>query len=433
VSTEQELRCDARACLDAAIAAVEPRGLVAAHLRERSEIPAGERVWVAGIGKAAAAMARGAVDVLGERATPGPLIVPSDESSAPEGFEVFRGGHPIPNEGSRRGAEAIHRLAEGLGEGEHLLFMVSGGGSALMALPPEGVELADVLETTRLLLRAGATIGELNAVRKHLDQLKGGRLARLATPARVTGLVLSDVVGDPLDTIASGPLSGDPSTFEEAAALLRRLEVWDDLPPGVRRHVEQGVAGEVPDSPKPGDACFEGVEVEIVGNNRLAAEAALEEAACRGYRTLLLTTFLTGEAREIGRALAALGREVRRSGRPLAAPACLVTAGETTVTVRGSGKGGRNQELALGAALALEGETGILVASAGTDGIDGPTEAAGAWATGTTIERARKLGLDPHDTLARNDAYPFFDALDDLIVTGPTGTNVMDVQLVLVR
>lgn len=431
MSTGERLRTDARAIVEAAIAAAMPERLVARHLAGRASEP-GE-VRVAAIGKAAAAMARGAVRALGERARPGVLIVSeNDGAETPPDFEVFRGGHPVPNAASVAGAEAIARLADGLGEGDRLLFLISGGGSALMTLPPAGLGLDDVLATTKALLRAGATIGELNAVRKHLDELKGGRLARRASPARVLGLVLSDVVGDPLDTIASGPLSADPTTYSAAIDILRRRSVWEAVPEAVRRHLERGAADEESESAKPGEPCFETTEVAVVGNNRLAAEAALDEAEKRGYRTLLLTTSLTGEAREVGGVLAAIAREMRVSGRPLASPACLVAAGETTVTVRGQGRGGRNQELALGAALGLEGIESVLVASAGTDGIDGPTNAAGAWADGETLARAAMRGLDARAALEDNDAYGFFKPLGDLILLGATGTNVMDVQVVLV-
>jgi hydroxypyruvate reductase len=417
------------------VRAVEPQGLVEEALGDLGdEVSGASEIHLAAAGKAAAAMARGARQALGPRLSGGVVIVPKGgEAGVPRGFEVYGGGHPVPDEEGVLGARAIHRLASDLGAGDLLLCLISGGGSALMTLPPEGVSLAEVRAATGSLLRSGAAIGELNGVRKHLDQLKGGRLARLAAPARVLALVLSDVVGDPLDVIASGPVSPDPSTFAEAVGVLRRRGVWDSAPPAVREHLTAGLEGAVAESPAAGDPCFERVEARIVGSNRLAAEAALAEAGRRGYGTLLLTTLLTGEAREVGRVLASVGLEVRRSGRPIAAPACLAAAGETTVTVAGAGRGGRNQEVALGAALALDGSDGVVVASLGTDGVDGPTDAAGAFASGATVRRARERGLDPVRALAGNDAYPFFRGLGDLIVTGPTGTNVMDVAVVMVR
>jgi hydroxypyruvate reductase len=450
LSDPGSLREDALACFRAAVAAVEPEGLVRRFLEGRPElVEAAGEVRVAGIGKAAAAMARGARAALGGRPVGGVLIVPEgSEGEAPRaltGWSAFGGGHPVPNEAGVRGAREVLALAERLGPDDLLLCLVSGGGSALMTLPPDGVSLEDLRATTGALLRAGATIGELNCVRKHLDRLKGGRLARAAAPARVVALVLSDVVGDPLDVIASGPISPDLTTFADAVAVLERRGIWlaegpAGVPAAVREHLERGRRGEADESPGPGDPAFEAAAAHVVGNNRLAAEAALAEARRRGYAPLLLSTVITGEAREVGRVLAALGAEVLRSGSPLSPPACLVAAGETTVTVTGAGRGGRNQEVALGAALALDELLGgdpeaagrVLVASAGTDGIDGPTDAAGAIATGDTLARAREQGLDARCTLADNDAYPFFLALGDLITTGPTGTNVMDVMLVLV-
>ena len=428
------LRADASACLRAAVAAVEPEALTARFLERHPEfLPGVHHIAVAAIGKAGAAMARGARQVLGGRLGRGVLIAPEGQAhDAPAGFATFGGGHPIPNQAGAEGALEVHRLASELGAADTLLCLISGGGSALMTLPPEGLTLAAVQTTTEGLLRSGATIDELNCVRKHLDRLKGGRLARLAHPARVVALVLSDVVGDPLDVIASGPVTADPTTFADAIGILERSGVWQRAPEPVREHLEAGRAGRAPESPKPGDPCFGQVDARVIGSNRLAADAALAEAERRGYGTLLLTTWLSGEAREVGRVLAAVGREIHARGRPLAAPACVAAAGETTVTVRGAGRGGRNQELALGAALALAGSGDILVTSMGTDGVDGPTDAAGAVADGATVERARRRGQDPGRALADNDAYSFFRATGDLIVTGPTGTNVMDLALVMV-
>jgi hydroxypyruvate reductase len=330
------------------------------------------------------------------------------------------------------GAVAISELAARLDRDELLLCLISGGGSALMTVPPAGILLADLQRTIELLLRAGATVNDLNTVRKHLDLLKGGRLAAAAAPSHVLALVLSDVVGDPLDVIASGPVSPDPTRFGDAIAVLERIGIWHEVPQDVQQYLRRGVRGEVPESPGDGDPCFANVEVQVVGNNRLAVEGALSEAVSRGYQALALTTFLTGEAREAGRFLAAIGLEVKPAGRPVSLPACMVAAGETTVTVSGAGRGGRNQEVVLGAAQILDGTDNVLIASLGTDGIDGKTDAAGAIATGETLSRARERGLDAEEALADNNAYPFFHALQDLIVTGPTGTNVMDVQLVLV-
>lgn len=445
MTSADRLREDALACIQAAIAAVEPEGLVRGFLETHPELLDVEgSIHLAGIGKAGAAMARGAAGVLGDRLGGGVLIVPAgQEEGAPGGLgvglEVFGGGHPVPNADGVRGAERILALADSLGEDDLLLCVVSGGGSALMTLPPTGISLDDLRASTKLLLQAGATIDELNAVRKHLDRLKGGRLAHAAAPARVLALVLSDVVGDPLDVIASGPVSPDPTTYGDALAVLDRYNLRAKVPAAVRDHLERGEQGEEPESPAPGDPIFDRVRAEIVGNNVLAAQAAQAEAEKRGYNTEILTTTLTGEAREVGRDLAAQAVQALRESDPVSPPACLIAAGETTVTVTGKGKGGRNQEVALGAAIALhdlltqDEADHILIASIGTDGIDGPTDAAGALATGSTVQRATAKGRDARAALADNDAYPFFQATGDLIHTGPTGTNVMDTILLFAR
>lgn len=429
-SWRERLRRDARRILNAGVDAVEPRALVRSFLESSPPAAVSGRLSIAAIGKAAAAMAQGAFDAVGERVSGGVVVAaPGTGAGAPAGLTVFEGGHPVPNEEGLRGAAAIYELARGLGPDDLLLCLISGGGSALMTLPPESVPLEDVRAATETLLRAGATINDLNCVRKHLDRLKGGRLAAAAEPARVVALVLSDVVGDPLDVIASGPVSPDPTRFADASAVLERFDPDRQVPAGVRRYIEAGLSGRERESPKAGEPCFDRVEATVIGNNLIAVEAAAEAARALGYATELGSTACVGEAREVGARLAALGRELDAGGR---APACVLSAGETTVTVRGDGRGGRNQELALGAALALEGTERVLVASMGTDGIDGPTDAAGALADGETVERASRLGLDAEASLARNDSHGFFERLDDLIVTGPTGTNVMDLMAVLV-
>ena len=445
---EPELREVARACLQAALQAVEPGRLVSEHLAASPLPQVTGGLYLLGVGKAAEAMAGGAQKVLGDRIRGGILILPPVQGpsepnrgdSAPpllpdtlRGLRAFRGGHPIPDGGSVEGSQAVLELASECSREDLLLCLISGGASALMTLPPRGVSLEAVQQTTDLLLQSGATIQELNCVRKHLDRLKGGRLARAGAPARVVALVLSDVVGDPPEVIASGPVSADPTTFVDAISVLEARDVWDAVPSSVQRHLLRGKEGVEEESPKEGDPGLGRVDWRLVGNNGMAVDAAREAAEALGFHTGILSTLLTGEAREVGRVLAAAGQEMRRSGEPVPLPGCLLGAGETTVSVVGSGRGGRNQELALGAALALEGEEGILVASLGTDGVDGPTDAAGAVVDGSTVSRARKRGLDPRDALARNDSNPLFASLGDLLLTGPTGTNVMDLHLVLVR
>ena len=281
------------------------------------------------------------------------------------------------------------------------------------------------------MLRAGADIFELNAVRKHLSALKGGQLAALAYPATVVSLLLSDVIGDPLNVIGSGPTAPDSSTFEEALRVLAKYELSKRVPAAVFARLEQGAEGRLPETPKPGDAIFSNVTNFVIGSNRLALDAAAQAARSLGYRTLILSSTMQGETREVARVHAEILREIVSLGRPLKRPACLLSGGETTVTVRGKGKGGRNQEFALAAAISLRGMSDVVVLSAGTDGTDGPTDAAGAIADSGTVARAAKLGLSSADHLANNDAYPFFEALGDLVKTGSTGTNVMDLHILL--
>jgi hydroxypyruvate reductase len=306
-----------------------------------------------------------------------------------------------------------------------VLCVISGGGSALLTLP--AVSLHDLQKTTDALLRCGANINEINTVRKHLDQVKGGGLAKLAAPATLVTLVLSDVVGNPLDAIASGPTVPDTSTWADARDVFDRYGLWNQVPESVARHFRQGGT----DTPKPGDPLFEHTQTVIVGSNLLACQAAAAEASSLGFPSMVLTTFVEGEAREVAQVLAGFLREVSASGLPLPRPCCLIAGGETTVTIRGNGKGGRNQELALAAALKLKDVPGVLLASVGTDGNDGPTDAAGAWVDGETLARAAEKELDANKALADNDSYTFFDALGQLIKTGPTNTNVNDVYVLL--
>jgi hydroxypyruvate reductase len=346
---------------------------------------------------------------------------------------VIEAGHPVPDPQSIKAGQSVVALLDELTANDLLIVAISGGASALLCAPAEGITLTAKQQTTDLLLRAGADIHELNCVRKHLSLLKGGQLAARAYPARVLSLLLSDVVGDSLDVIGSGLTAPDPSMFSQAVRVLETRGVWPHVPLAVREHLEKGARGEIAETPKPGDGLFQNVSNVIVGSSRQALEAAAEEAKRRGYRPLILSSRIQGEARAAARLHADILWEAITSGHPIRRPACILSGGETTVTVRGEGKGGRNQEFALAAALALEGADNILLLSAGTDGTDGPTDAAGALADGDTVARAAQKGLDAAAYLARNDSYAFFDALHDLVKTGPTGTNVMDVNIMLAR
>lgn len=391
-----------------------------------------DRIYSVSIGKAAVPMAAAVGRILGTRLTGSIAVIKQGHlTSRLRQVQVIEAGHPIPNLAGVRASETIRELLKNLNARDLLIVSISGGASALLPAPTDPVTLAAKQKTTDLLLRAGANIAEVNAVRKHLSTMKGGRLAALAYPATVIGLLMSDVIGDSLDVIGSGPTAPDPSTFRDALAVLTKFQLLERVPTVVREHLEAGARGELAETPKPGDPVFKKVHNVVIGSNRLALQAAAHRAKALGFHPLILSTTMQGETREVARVHAHILRETVLSGNPIRPPACILSGGETTVTVKGKGKGGRNQEFALAAALEIAGLPNALVLSAGSDGTDGPTDAAGALATGATVERALRLGLRAVEHLAANDAYPFFEALGDLIKTGPTGTNVMDVYLLL--
>ncbi len=430
--------------LAAALDAVDPYAAVSAHLRrEGARLWVGEhpvdlgairQVWLVGAGKAGYPMAQAAVEALGDHLTGGLVIV--KDGYAPAGaalprIEIVEAAHPLPDE---RGAAATRRIAallEQAGPDDLVVCLLSGGGSALLTAPAGGISLGDVQAMTGALLACGATIHEINALRKHVDEVKGGGLARWASPSRVATLVLSDVIGDDLDVIASGPCVADPSTFASAWRVVERYAITDQIPGSIRAHLQAGIRGEIPETLKPGDPIFERVQNLVVASNLQAGRAALKQAALAGWQGLLLTSYLQGEARHAGRLLAAVARQVASTGDPLPRPCCLVAGGETTVTLRGDGLGGRNQELALGAVADMAGLENAWLVALATDGGDGPTDAAGAVVSGDTLARARAAGLDPAAFLARNDAYHFFAPLGDLLLPGPTRTNVNDLAFLI--
>lgn len=434
------LRKAAGEIFQAALDAANPRVAIHRHLRRDGEklLVNGEaydlgrgRICVVGAGKAAGAMAAAVEEVLEDRVSDGVVVVKDGHSVALRRIRIFEASHPVPDVRGMKGTDAILALLAETRPEDLLIVLISGGGSALLPAPVEGIDLSEKQTATRELLASGATIEEINAVRKHCSRLKGGQLARAVQPASCLTLVLSDVIDDPLDVIASGPTVPDPTTYQDALRVLYRYALQNRMPASIWRHLERGARGEEPETPKAGDACFEKSRHVIVGNNRASLLGARDQAVRLGFHTLLLTTALRGESREVGRVLAALLLEIRRSGHPIPPPACLLLGGETTVTVRGKGKGGRNQELALAGAIDIAGAQDCVIFSAGTDGSDGPTEAAGAVADGQTCVRAKAAGADPLRALDDNDSYPFFQALGDLVQTGPTLTNVMDVTLLL--
>ena len=412
--------------LDSALAAGDVAPLVRRHLQGLGSrlAHANTRVRVLGCGKASAVMAAAAADVIGDRPADG-FVVVKDGCAVPVGrVEIAEAGHPVPDERGLAASARLLELARSAGEQDLVLFLVSGGGSALTPAPEPPITLAEKQEVTRLLLASGATIGELNAVRKHLSRFKGGQLARAAWPATVLTLALSDVIGDPLDVIGSGPTAPDPTTFADACEVLARRGLAGRAPISVTRRLEAGRRGELEETPKPGDPLFDRVTNVVIGNNALIVDAAVAAASRLGYRPHLATRELQGEAREVARDLVVRARR-------LEPPACLIAGGETTVTVKGSGRGGRCQEFALAAALELQPADRMTILAAGTDGTDGPTDAAGAIVDAESLGRGAGAGADARRALEDNDAYRFLAASGDLIVSGATRTNLLDLYVVL--
>jgi hydroxypyruvate reductase len=425
-----ERRAAARAIFDAALAASTVRPLVL-HGLEAVRPPTG-RVVVVGAGKASGAMASAVEEAWGDRVASGLVVVKDGHLAETRRVQLVEAGHPVPDERGAGAARELLALVRNAGSEDLVLTLISGGASALTPAPAPPITLGDKQVMTRLLLAAGADINQLNAVRKHCSVLKGGQLARAAAPARVAALLLSDVIGDPIDVIGSGPTAPDASTFGEALAIVDRFDLRRRAPASVLDRLERGARGEIAETPKPDDAIFERVANVVIGNNQLVVDAAASRAAALGLAPHVLTRSLHGEARGAARELLSLASAIAAGRGPVAPPACLIAGGETTVTVLGDGIGGRCQEFALAAAIELEGRDDMVVLAAGTDGSDGPTHAAGAVADGDSAARARDQGLDPRASLDRNDSSAIFTALGDLVVTGPTNTNLLDLYLVLV-
>ena len=436
------IRSDARGIFDAALQAVDPAAATRRHVvRNGDRLDIGghavdldriDRICIVGAGKAGAVMAGAMESILGDRLSGGVVNVKYGHTAPLRRVELIEAGHPIPDIAGVAGSEKIVSLLDNLGADDLVFCLLSGGGSALLPLPASGVTLEEKQTVTGRLLDCGATINEINTVRKHISRVKGGQLARLASPARMVSLVLSDVIGDPLDVIASGPTVPDESTYADCGKIVGRYGLEKDLPPSVMRYLEKGVNGNEPETPGPGDPVFDRTQNIMIANNRLALDTARIEAEKRGYNPLVLSSSIDGETREVARVYAAMAREIERHGDPVRRPACVISGGETTVTLKGGGQGGRNQEFVLAATAGIAGLDRTVVFSAGTDGTDGPTDAAGAVADGRTLARAAERGLDAEAYLDENDAYNFFEPLGDLVITGPTHTNVMDLRLLLV-
>jgi glycerate-2-kinase len=427
--------------LQAGLGAVDPYEAVCRHVRlrqgcltigsQRYTIRKQNRIVVVGAGKASARMAQALERRLGARIDTGLVVVKYGHGAPTRKIRIVEAGHPVPDAPGLRASHMILRLIGTLKPDDLLIVLLSGGASSLLPAPAPGVSLRDKQQTTKLLLRSGATIQEMNAVRKHLSRLKGGQLAA-ATSARVASVILSDVIGNDLGTIGSGPTAPDPTTFREAWTILERYGVSTRIPMSVRRRLEAGINKTVEETPKAGAARFRLVHNVLIGDNQAAVDAVAKAAKDEGLHSLVLSTTVTGEAREIAKLFGAMAREIVSHDRPGRRPCCVIAGGETTVTVRGQGKGGRAQEFALAAALEIAGLPEVWVAGFATDGTDGPTSVAGAVVDGETVARARRSKLNLLRALQDNDAYPFFKKLKGHIVTGPTGTNVNDLYLLLV-
>lgn len=439
----RKLRLDARAIMDACLQAVDPERAVKRFVSLDGDdlvvdgalrLPLREldRIFVVGVGKGTAPMARALEGILGDRIADGAICVKYGHGLALKRIRVFEGAHPLPDASGQQATREIMDLVHQAGPRDLIVSCISGGGSALLPAPVGSVTLADKQALTDSLLACGASIHEINALRKHLSASKGGNLMKLAYPARVVNLMLSDVVGDDMDTIASGPFVPDASTYQDALDILAHYGLLSTVPATILQHLRSGADGLAPETPKKGDAIFEKALNVIVGSNIQALCAGREEADRLGYTSVVLSSTMEGDTAEVAGIHAAIAREIRATGNPVAAPACVLSGGETTVVIKGTGMGGRNQEFALSLVQAAAGIPDSLFASIGTDGTDGPTDAAGAIVDSETLARAQAMGLDAGRFAQNSDSYHFFAQLGDLIITGPTRTNVMDVRICLI-
>ncbi len=441
--TLYKLRKDALDILEVAVKAVDPYNAVIQNLTVNgTNINLGNFYWdlndfqeiyVLGGGKACGSMAHAIEDLFGDRITGGIINVLKGTESLNKlkRISLIGASHPIPDEDGVQGVKLMMSLLDNLDSSALIIVLISGGGSSLLTNPVENLDLQDLKDVTKRLLMSGATINEINTVRKHLSSIKGGLLAKKAYPATVISLILSDVVGDSLDTIASGPTAPDKTTYHGAKEILEKYYIWDKIPVRAKNHLEKGIHEEISETPKKGDPIFKKVTNYVIGSNVVASQAAVKRARTLGYQSELVSTKIVGEARHVGLSFAKLAKTLANGEYHIKPPAALVLGGETTVTVVGDGIGGRNMEVALSASVDIDGLNLIIVTLA-TDGIDGPTESAGAIVDGYTLQRAQKLNLDPKKSLENNNSYNFFCSLGDAIITGPTGTNVNDLSIILV-
>ncbi|MEM2759574.1 MAG: glycerate kinase [Nitrososphaerales archaeon] len=428
--------------LDAALMASDPKKLVKEHVRlkgnnlriaDKTYQLDFDNIYVIGAGKASAYMAEAMNEILGERITDGLVIIPDYFRTRLHvgNIKLWRGTHPIPSERGVYGTRKMLGLVKDVSADDLVICLLSGGASALMPLPFENITIAQKSKVTNMLLRSGATIQEINAVRKHISAIKGGRLAEFLSRSKLVSLIISDVVGDRLDTIASGPTAPDDTTFRDVMDVLKKYGLWETLDQNVKDVVMKGLSGIIPETPKAGSKVFRNVSNFVIGNNRLACMGAINYIKSKKLKPVLLTTFMQGEAKEVGSVISSIALQINAGNGSFRKPICVIMGGETTVTVRHGGKGGRNQELVLSASRQIDGLKNTVIASIDTDGIDGNSEAAGAIADSSTFSRAHKLKISLSEFLHNNDSNTFFTKLNDVIKTGSTGTNVNDIVVML--
>ena len=438
----EKLRSDAKAIFEAGLKAADPIVAVKNHLRRDGnklllegreyDISNYEKIYVIGMGKAAGSMAKAIEDIVGDKIAGGIVNVKYGHSVALEKIKINEAGHPVPDEAGLSGSKKIIELLKTTGEKDLVICLISGGGSALLPVPAGDLTLEDKQLVTKSLLECGANIHEINSIRKQISAVKGGRLAALVYPSTLISLILSDVIGDDLDVIASGPTVPDTHTFHDCRNIVKKYKLDQNAPKRVIEYIEMGCKGEIEDTPKFDSPIFEKTQNAVVGSNIMAVIAAKDIAQDLGYNSLILSTFIHGETEEVAKVHTAIAREIASSENPARKPACIISGGETTVTIEGKGQGGRNQEFILAAAIDLDGLDNVVVLSGGTDGNDGPTDAAGAIADGTTISRGNELSMNAYAYLCENNSYNYFNPLGDLLFTGPTNTNVMDLRIILV-
>lgn len=392
-----------------------------------------EHIYVIGGGKACAPMAKAMERILGDRLDNGIVVVKYNHGLSLKKIKIVEASHPIPDISGQRGTSEILKLLSNSGEKDLIICLISGGGSALLVQPHREITLQDIQITSNELLACGAKIDEINTVRKHLSIIKGGQLAKASYPSTLITLMLSDVIGDPLDIIASGPTVPDESTFKDAFKVIQKYSLESRIPDSVCKILKRGKTGEIEETPKRGNTIFDKTQNVLIGSNKIALEAAKEKATDLGYNTIILSSLVQGESKDAAIFFTAIAKEIYRTETPISKPACIIAGGETTVTIKGNGMGGRNQEFALSAAIEIEGYEDIVILSAGTDGTDGPTDATGAIVDAHTCKYAReKFYLNPEDFLSRNDSYHFFNKIEQHLITGPTLTNVMDIMIALI-